>query len=68
MMERAMEAMEEIPVHEREMISLTFPCPPSALPRLKELMRRFRDEINAEFTETSPTVLQLNLQLFSHTE
>ena len=68
MMERAIDALTTQDVSEREMISLTFSCKPSSLPRLKETLRRFRDEVDAEFTEESAAVYQLNLQLFAHTK
>lgn len=68
MMERATEALSEQDISEREMIALTFSCPPSAVPRLKEALRRFRDEIDAEFAQPASSVYQLNLQLFFHTK
>lgn len=67
MMERAIEALEEQGVSEREMISLTFSCAPESLPKLKEALRRFRDEVDAEFSRPGGQIYQLNLQLFSHT-
>ncbi len=68
MMERAIEALGEQGVSEREMISLTFSCAPQSLPRMKEALRRFRDEMDAEFSDEASSICQLNLQLFFHTK
>lgn len=62
---KASEAIE-LPRERREFTGLTFACAPSQLPKLKEKIRQFREEID-HFAESLPEkeeVYQLSLQLF----
>jgi uncharacterized protein (TIGR02147 family) len=66
MMNRAAEAMDEIPASERDISSLTMCLGPDGLARLKERIQRFRRELLELSTlEDAPRqVVQVNFQLF----
>lgn len=68
MMTRAIESVEEVPVHEREMNSATFVFDKKRLSEAKEMIRTFRDRFEKQFaTEDAKDVYQFNIQFFPHT-
>lgn len=64
--EKALSAIETVPVSEREYISSTIAIKKSDLPKLKEHLREMRNLIlsEAENTVSPEEVYQLNIQLF----
>lgn len=69
MLHKAMEAIEEIPVTEREYIALTFRSSKKNMPKLKKLLREVRDQLNEDLhDESGNEVFQLCLALFPHTD
>jgi uncharacterized protein (TIGR02147 family) len=68
MMTRAAEAVEELPVEERDMSSLTLLFDRRRLPEAKAALEAFRREFVQHFEDaTADDVFQLNMQLFAHT-
>jgi uncharacterized protein (TIGR02147 family) len=67
MMLRAIEALEEQRVSEREISSITFKMDPKRLSEAKRQLCEFRDRFNKTFGGNHDSVWQLNLQLFQHT-
>ncbi len=68
MMERAKESLTEQGVYEREMISYVFSFKRSDLPKLKQVLRDLRANLDQQFhTSDGDSVFQLNLHLFEHT-
>jgi uncharacterized protein (TIGR02147 family) len=68
MMQRAMEALSEQNVNEREMLAWTLRLDPKRLPEVKNYLREMGREFNAKFSEPhSSNVFQLNVQFFQHT-
>jgi uncharacterized protein (TIGR02147 family) len=68
MMQKAIEALSEQSVDEREMFSWTLRLDPSRIPEAKAYLRNVGREFNAKFfDESSPEVFQMNVQFFSHT-
>jgi uncharacterized protein (TIGR02147 family) len=69
MLHRAIEALDERPVPEREFTTLTFRADPAQMDKMKKRIREFRYQFDQEFEcLESSHVFQLNLQLFEHTE
>lgn len=69
MMARAQEALEEVPVLQREVISLTLAFDPKNLDAVKNEIRAFRQRIDSRYgSEPSDQVYQLNIQFFPQTE
>ncbi len=67
MIERARVALDTLPTHQREISSITFSIPVSVLPRLRQKMRRFQEELVKEILAMQGTdmdVFQMNMQLF----
>ncbi len=68
MMTRAQEALEEVSVLDREMLSLTFRFDPSRTEEIKRELRAFRDQLDEKYEDDDSTeVYQFNLQFFPHT-
>lgn len=68
MMERAIEALEEEPIENREYFSLTFRVDRKKIPELKKEIRKFKTKMETQFESTaSEDVFQMNLQFFPHT-
>ena len=69
MLQRAVEALNEQTLEEREYQSWTIRIDPERIGELKELLRAFAKDINSRFDDrSSERVFQLNLQLFEHTK
>lgn len=69
MMDRAKEALEETPMDDREMVSLTFTCNPKNMRKLKEEIRNFRNRMDFLYSDdNSSSVFQINIQFFEHTK
>jgi uncharacterized protein (TIGR02147 family) len=73
MMERAKDALENLPLNEREFGALTFVLPQSAMEELKYRLKSFRDELHNWAVQTArdaqaDSVIQLNLQMFPHSK
>lgn len=72
-LEQAMEALEDLPLDQREFGALIFQLPETALPELKARLKNFRKELHQwaleqnEATEDK-AVVQLNLQMFPQTK
>jgi uncharacterized protein (TIGR02147 family) len=66
MMERAIEALEEISLLEREITSVTFSMNPKNIVKVKKEIQEFKNRIDRMFDETSDSVFQLNVQFFPH--
>lgn len=67
MIERARSALDSLSPEQREISSLTFSIPKSVLPRLRQKMRRFQDELVRDILAAQGTdmdVFQFNLQMF----
>ncbi len=64
-LQKASEALEHVPVEQRDITSITMAIDPAKLPQAKELIRRFRREM-AQFLEQGERkeVYKLNVQLF----
>lgn len=64
-LEKARNALETLSVEQRDFTSLMLTLHPSQLPRAKEMIRKFQDDLSAEFEATpQPEVYQLLIQLF----
>ncbi|MBT3584810.1 MAG: TIGR02147 family protein [Halobacteriovoraceae bacterium] len=69
MLNRAMEALEEIPVNERQFNGLTFSMPEEKEEEAKEYLLRFLKEFNQKFSQQgSGEIFQLNVQIFPHSK
>ena len=71
MLKRAIEAIEEQNIEEREYQSLTLRIDPQKIGELKKEMREFIHRINSKYTTDNEEILntyQLNLNLFEHTD
>ncbi len=73
MLHQAEEALNTIPLEDREFGSVTFILPENAIQELKERIKQFRQEIHHWAVEQSSTnngelVTQLNIQLYPHTK
>ncbi len=67
MMERAREAMEELPVLEREITAMTLSFNPANYAKVKNEIREFKNRIDARYgEEKADAVYQLNIQFFPH--
>lgn len=68
MMERAREALADVPVREREIVSLTLAFDPRDLEAVKNEIRAFKNRIDSRYgAGASDHVYQLNVQFFPHT-
>lgn len=68
-LEKAQEALDTLTVDERDFTSLMFPLSPKNLPKAKEMIRKFQDDLAAEFaSETQSEVFQICIQLFPLTK
>lgn len=69
MLHKAIDAIDEFQVDEREYISLTFRTSKKNIPKMKQLLRSVRDQLNEGLTDESGNeVFQLCLSLFPHTD
>ncbi|MBX2987451.1 MAG: TIGR02147 family protein [Bdellovibrionaceae bacterium] len=66
LMEKAIDAMENVAVAERDMTSLTVAVPEAALPKVREMIKEFRRRLNREMEETpvKDRVYCLNVNFF----
>ena len=68
MIQRALEALEEQSLAEREITSLTLCIDPSRITEAKEYLVLLRESFRKRFeVPSSDGVFQLNLQFFEHT-
>jgi len=68
MLQRAIEAVEEQSVDERELCSLILRFQRSDMNEAKKALREFRDEFDRKFSqESARDIYQLNIQFFAHT-
>ncbi len=72
-LEQAIEALEDLPLDQREFGALIFQLPETALPELKARLKNFRKELHQwALEQNQPTqdkaVVQLNLQMFPQTK
>ncbi len=68
-LEKAREALDTLPVNERDFTSLFFTCNHDQLPRMKELIRKFQDEFSNEIeSEQKAEVYQMCIQVFPITK
>lgn len=66
---KAVEAIEEVPVDQREYISITFRSSKEKIANMKKKLREIRDELNENLTDDSGNeVFQLSMILFPHTD
>ncbi|MGZ5278565.1 MAG: DUF4423 domain-containing protein [Pseudobdellovibrionaceae bacterium] len=69
MLHKAVEAMDEFSVDDREYISITFRGSKNKIADMKKTLRQIRDQFNDDFTsEEGNEVFQLCLALFPHTD
>lgn len=65
---RAMEALHEQPVEDREFTALTIAFKQDEVDEAKQFIRSFRDQFNKRFTSTeADAIYQMNIHFFSHT-
>ncbi len=72
-LERAIEALEDLPIDQREYGALIFQLPEHAMPELKSKLKNFRKELHQWALEQGhpdkdKAVVQLNLQMFPQTK
>ena len=66
---RAQNALDTLPVDQRDFTSLMLTLSPHQLPRAKEMIRKFQDDLAAELEASPrPEVYQLCIQLFPLTQ
>lgn len=66
---KARTALETLPVNERDFTAFMLNLSPSQLPRVKERIRKFQNELAEEFeSQPQPEVYQLCMQLFPLTQ
>jgi uncharacterized protein (TIGR02147 family) len=69
MLLKAVEAMDEFSVDQREYISITFRSSKNKIAEMKKTLRQMRDQMNNDFVEEEGNeVFQLCLALFPHTD
>ncbi len=69
MLQKAIEAVSEVPVDHREYISITFKANKKDIPAMKKTLRECRDSLNASFNDDEGRdIFQLCLTLFPHTD
>ncbi len=69
MLMKAIESLDEIDVHQREFISITFKTTPEKIQYIKKVLRDLRDQVFSEFDqEDANEVFQLCLAFFPHTQ
>lgn len=65
LLQKSRTALETLPVEDRDFTGYMLNLNPSQLPRVKEKIRKFQDELSAEFeSQPQPEVYQLCVQLF----
>jgi len=66
MIHKSLEALDHLPVDQRDMSALTLSIRPTDLPNLKERIAEFREQVNAEFSgiRDASDVIQINIQAF----
>src|SRR5207253_11509138 len=68
MLQKAVEAVDDVDVQDREYISMTFKSSKKKIPEMKRMLRDMRDQLNADFNDDKETeVFQLGIALFPHT-
>lgn len=68
MLQKAIEAVDEVDVQEREYIAITFKSSKKNIPEMKKALREIRDQLNADFNDDNDSeVFQLCMALFPHT-
>lgn len=68
-LDRARNALDTLSVNQRDFTSLMLTLSPQQLPRAKEIIRKFQDDLAAELEATpQPEVYQLCVQLFPLTQ
>jgi len=69
LMVKARQALEALSVEERDITAFMLNLSPAQLPRAKEMIRKFQDDLAAEFeTQPQSDVYQLCIQLFPLTQ
>lgn len=73
MLAQAFEALENLPLNEREFGALTLVIPEAAMAELKERIKTFRRDLHlwavqATAEQTGDQVVQINLQMYPHTK
>lgn len=69
MLHKAIEAIDEQKIHERQFNALTFKMDPKRMAAAKEKLTNFVKQFNEEFdTNSTNSVYQLNIQLFEQTK
>lgn len=68
MLQKAMDAIDEIGVDDREYMAMTFRTSKKNLPKMKKILRSVRDQLNEELHDDAGNeVFQLCIALFPHT-
>jgi uncharacterized protein (TIGR02147 family) len=66
---KAIEAIDEVPIQDREYIAITFKSSKKKIEEMKRVLREVRDQLNADFNnESGAEVFQLCITLFPHTD
>lgn len=66
---KAVEAIDEVPVDQREYISITFRSSKKKIATMKKQLREIRDKLNEDFSdEAGEEIFQLSMVLFPHTD
>lgn len=69
MLRKAIDALDEFPVDEREYFSLTFRSSKKNMQKLKKVLRETRDYLNEELNDESGNeIFQVSLAFFPHTD
>lgn len=69
MLQKAMEAVDEVDVQDREYIAITFKSSKKKIADMKKTLREMRDQLNAELNDDNDNeVFQLCVALFPHTD
>ncbi|WP_413290915.1 DUF4423 domain-containing protein [Bdellovibrio sp. HCB337] len=69
MLQKAIEAVDEVEVQNREYIAITFKSSKKKMAEMKKTLREMRDQLNADLDDDKDTeVFQLCVALFPHTE
>lgn len=69
MLQKAIEAVDEVDVQDREYIAITFKSSKKKIAEMKKTLREMRDQLNAELNDDNDSeVFQLCVALFPHTD
>ncbi|MBK9321611.1 MAG: DUF4423 domain-containing protein [Bdellovibrionaceae bacterium] len=69
MLQKAIEAVDEVDVQDREYIAITFKSTKKKIADMKKTLREMRDQLNADLNDDNASeVFQLCIALFPHTE